>query len=74
MKGTVKMFNKEKGYGFVHGDDGVDYFFHYSELQMDNYKTAEQGEHVEFDVQQSDRGPRAAKIKKLDAAAPADVK
>jgi CspA family cold shock protein len=66
MKGTVKMFNKEKGYGFISGDDHVDYFFHYSALVMDNYKTAETGEHVEFDVQQSERGPRAANIKKID--------
>ena len=66
MKGTVKMFNKEKGYGFIHGEDNKDYFFHYSSLIMDSYKTAEQGEHVEFEVQESDRGPRAANIKKLD--------
>ena len=60
------MFNKEKGYGFIHGEDNKDYFFHYSALLMDSYKTAEQGEHVEFEVQESDRGPRAANIKKLD--------
>ena len=66
MKGTVKMFNKEKGYGFIHGEDNKDYFFHYSALIMDSYKTAEQGEHVEFEVQESDRGPRAANVKKID--------
>ena len=40
MKGTVKMFNKEKGYGFIRGEDGKDYFFHYSVLVMDDFKTA----------------------------------
>lgn len=66
MKGTVKMFNKEKGYGFIHGEDGTDYFFHYSALLMDSYKTAEAGEHVEFEVEKSERGPRAMNIKKID--------
>ncbi len=68
MKGTVKMFNKEKGYGFIHAEDNRDYFFHYSALIMDEpdaYKIADKGEHVEFDVQESDRGPRAANVKKI---------
>ena len=65
MKGTVKMFNKEKGYGFIRGEDGKDYFFHYSVLVMDDYKTAEKGENVEFDVQDSERGLRAKDVKKI---------
>ncbi|MGM9814479.1 MAG: cold-shock protein [Candidatus Enteromonas sp.] len=65
MKGTVKMFNKEKGYGFIHAEDNRDYFFHYSELVMDAYKTAEKGENVEFEVEDSERGPRAKNIKKI---------
>lgn len=65
MKGKVKMFNKEKGFGFITGEDGADVFFHYSELQVEGFKTAEQGEEVEFELQQSDRGPRAAKIRKV---------
>ena len=65
MKGTVKMFNKEKGYGFIRGEDGKDYFFHYSVLVMDDYKTAEKGEAVEFEVQESDRGLRAKDVKKI---------
>lgn len=67
MKGTIKNFNKEKGYGFIHAEDGRDYFFHYSCLIMEGYKTAEKGEEVEFDVQESDRGPRAANVKKVAA-------
>jgi CspA family cold shock protein len=65
MKGTVKMFNKEKGFGFIHAEDGNDVFFHYSSLVMDGFKTVEQGEAVQFDLEQSDRGLRAANIKKL---------
>ena len=66
MKGTIKMFNKEKGYGFIRTEDNRDVFFHYSALMMDEFKTAEPGEHVEFDVEDSERGPRAANIKKVD--------
>lgn len=65
MKGTVKMFSKEKGFGFIRSEDGKDVFFHYSELQMEGFKNAEVGEEVEFDLQESDRGPRAANIRKL---------
>ena len=65
MKGSVKMFNKDKGYGFIRTEDGKDVFFHYSELVMDNFKTAQPGEEVEFEVEETDRGPRATKIKKI---------
>ncbi|MDD4123738.1 MAG: cold shock domain-containing protein, partial [Bacilli bacterium] len=46
MKGTVKMFNKEKGFGFIKCEDGKDVFFHYSELKVEGFKTAEPGEEV----------------------------
>ncbi|MDD3383384.1 MAG: cold shock domain-containing protein [Bacilli bacterium] len=65
MKGTIKMFNKEKGFGFIKCEDGKDVFFHYSELKVEGFKTAEPGEEVEFDVQESDRGPRASNIRKI---------
>ena len=65
MQGKVKMFNKEKGYGFIHAEDNRDYFFHYSALVMDDYKTAEKGEAVEFDCDESERGPRAANVRKI---------
>lgn len=71
MKGTIKMFNKEKGYGFIRAEDGQDVFFHYSALVMDGYKTATEGEHVEFDVENSERGLRASNVKKVDVAAAA---
>lgn len=59
------MFNKEKGFGFITSEEGKDVFFHYSELQVEGFKTAEPGEEVEFDVSESDRGPRASNIRKL---------
>jgi CspA family cold shock protein len=72
MKGTVKMFNKEKGFGFIRAEDGSDVFFHYSALVMDGYKTASEGEKVEFDVENSERGLRASNVRKIaPAAAPA---
>ncbi|HKM02514.1 MAG TPA: cold shock domain-containing protein [Bacilli bacterium] len=65
MQGTIKMFNKEKGFGFIRAEDGNDVFFHYSSLVMDGFKTIEQGDAVSFELEQSDRGLRAANIKKL---------
>ena len=65
MKGTVKMFNADKGFGFIHAEDGKDVFFHYSSLLMDAFKTANQGEKVEFDVEETEKGPRAINIKKI---------
>ena len=71
MKGTVKMFDKEKGFGFIRAEDGRDYFFHHTALVMEGFKTAEKGEAVEFEVAESDRGPRANNVKKI-AATPAE--
>lgn len=65
MKGTIKMFNKEKGFGFIHTEDGTDVFFHYSSLNMEGFKTIASGEEVEFTLEQSDRGPRAANIVRI---------
>ena len=50
MKGTVKNFNKEKGFGFIRTEEGKDVFFHWSSIVAEGFKTAEQGEAVEFDV------------------------
>lgn len=66
MKGTVKMFNKEKGYGFIKAEDGHDVFFHHTALLMEGFRTAEAGEEVEFEEEASDRGPRAKNIKKIE--------
>ena len=61
-KGTVKWFNAEKGYGFITGEDGKDYFFHYSQLVMEGFKTAEVGQKVEYTEASTDKGLRANDI------------
>ncbi len=63
MKGTVKKFDKEKGYGFITGEDGQDYFFHYSQLVRDGFKTAEIGQKVEFDEAKTEKGLRANNVR-----------
>jgi len=66
MKGKVKMFNKEKGFGFITSDEGKDVFFHYSELVMEGFKNIEAGAEVEFVEEESERGPRATKVTKIE--------
>ena len=62
MKGTVKFFNAMKGFGFIAGDDGKEYFVHQSGLQEG--VTLNDNDAVEFDVEEGDRGPKAANVKK----------
>ena len=62
MKGTVKWFSAEKGYGFIEKEDGGDVFVHFSAINADGYKTLEEGQTVEFDVVEGDRGPQAANV------------
>ncbi|MCH4207130.1 MAG: cold-shock protein [Solobacterium sp.] len=62
--GKVKWFNAEKGYGFITADDGTDIFVHFSAIQGDGFKTLDEGQAVEFDVTQSDRGPQASNVVK----------
>ena len=62
MSGTVKWFNAEKGFGFITGDDGVDVFAHFSQIQVDGYKSLEEGQEVTFDVVQGQKGPQAENI------------
>jgi CspA family cold shock protein len=64
-KGTVKWFNAEKGYGFITGEDGKDVFVHFSAIQGEGFKSLEEGQAVEFEVQQGARGPQAANVVKL---------
>ncbi|MCR8631080.1 MULTISPECIES: cold shock domain-containing protein [Paenibacillus] len=65
MKGTVKWFNAEKGYGFISVDGGDDVFVHFSAIQGDGFKTLEEGQSVEFEITQGNRGPQAANVIKL---------
>jgi cold shock protein len=62
MNGTVKWFNAEKGYGFITGEDGVDVFAHFSQIQKDGFKTLEEGEKVTFEVTNGAKGPQAENI------------
>ena len=61
--GTVKWFNAEKGYGFISQQDGADVFVHYSAIQGPGYRTLEQGQQVEFDVQEGPKGLQAAAVR-----------
>ncbi len=65
MTGTVKWFNSEKGYGFITSDEGNDIFVHYSALNQEGFKTLNEGDKVEFEVVEGDRGPQAANVEKL---------
>jgi len=62
MTGTVKWFNEKKGFGFILGEDGKDYFLHFSNIEKQGFKTVLEGERVSFEVENSDRGPQATKI------------
>ena len=64
-KGTVKWFNDKKGYGFINQEDGRDIFVHYSSIDSPGFKTLSEGEQVDFDIEESDRGPEAKNVKKL---------
>jgi CspA family cold shock protein len=55
-QGTVKWFNPDKGYGFISREDGDDLFVHYSEIQMDGFKTLDEGQAVEFDITTGQNG------------------
>lgn len=57
-KGTVKWFNNQKGYGFISNEDGQDVFVHYSGLNMEGFKTLEEGAAVEYDVSREKMAPR----------------
>lgn len=63
--GTVKWFNADKGYGFITVDNGDEVFVHFSEIQGEGFKTLEEGQKVEFEVTQGDRGPQASNVQKL---------
>jgi len=65
MQGTVKWFNPQKGYGFIEKGDGNDVFVHYSAIQEEGFKTLEDGQEVEFEVVEGDRGPQAANVVKI---------
>lgn len=65
MKGTVKWFDSEKGYGFITSEEGKDVFVHYTAILGDGFKSLEEGNAVEFEVKDGNKGQQAANVKKL---------
>jgi len=64
-QGTVKWFNSEKGFGFIEVEGGQDVFAHFSAIQGEGFKSLEEGQKVEFTIEDGQRGPQAANIVKL---------
>lgn len=63
--GKVKWFNAEKGYGFITSDAGEDIFVHYTAINSDGFKSLDEGQQVQFDVTEGNRGPQATNVVKL---------
>ena len=63
--GNVKWFDNKKGYGFIEREDGEDVFVHFSAIEEEGFKSLEDGEEVEFEIVEGDRGPQAANVVKL---------
>ncbi|GEK34007.1 cold-shock protein [Kurthia sibirica] len=64
-QGTVKWFNAEKGFGFIEVEGGNDVFVHFSAIQGEGFKTLDEGQKVEFEVEEGNRGPQATNVTKL---------
>ncbi|MGO9325166.1 MAG: cold shock domain-containing protein [Terracidiphilus sp.] len=69
-RGIVKWFNNSKGYGFIGRDDAPDIFVHYSAIQSDGYKTLKEGDVVDFDIVEGQKGPQANAVILLKDATP----
>jgi CspA family cold shock protein len=65
MRGKVKWFNAKKGYGFITKEDGEDVFVHYSGIVSEGFKTLDEGDEVEFEIQDGDKGKQAVNVKKV---------
>ena len=64
-QGTVKWFNRTKGFGFIEREGGDDVFVHYSAIEGEGFKVLDEGDSVEFEVTQGEKGPQATLVKKL---------
>ncbi len=65
LSGTIKWFNESKGYGFIEYEGGSDVFVHYSAIQGDGYKTLIEGDKVEFEIAEGEKGPKATNVVKI---------
>ncbi len=65
MDGTVKWFNADKGYGFIEREEGDDVFVHFSAIQGEGFKTLDEGQKVEFDVVDGNRGKQAENVSRI---------
>ncbi len=65
VTGTVKWFNASKGYGFIAREGGKDVFVHYSAIQMDGYRALNEGDQVEFTIEDGAKGPQAVQVVKV---------
>ncbi len=68
QSGVVKWFNNSKGYGFLTDENGADVFVHFSAIQSEGYKTLKQGDSVEFDAIEGEKGLQAQNVKKINSA------
>ena len=65
VEGTVKWFNEAKGFGFIQQDGGADVFVHFSSIKTDGFKTLAEGQRVQFEIVEGERGPKASNVVKL---------
>jgi len=65
FEGKVKWFNESKGFGFIQQDNGADVFVHFSSIKSEGFKTLAEGQRVQFDIEEGDRGPKAVNVIKI---------
>lgn len=64
-EGTVKWFSEKKGFGFIEQEDGNDLFVHHTDIEMEGFRTLSEGDRVSFNIEESDRGPKAKNVIRL---------
>ena len=64
-QGTVKWFNDSKGFGFITGEDGIDYFVHHTSIQGNGFKSLAEGDKVTFDTEKGEKGPKSINVVKI---------